>query len=93
MADKKLSAFDVLQQLSADDLVVVLQALGNSEFANKNIRFSSLQNLIVADSSGFAKFLNTLPPTITGILYAANEAAAATLSASNPTKLVFYPEA
>lgn len=41
---------------------------------------------------GSKNFLNTIPSTIDGILYASTEAAALTLSTANPTKLVFYPE-
>lgn len=46
MEDKKLSAYDVLTEMSADDFFVILQALGGGAYTNKNIRFSDLLNAV-----------------------------------------------
>jgi hypothetical protein len=49
MADKKLSAYDVLTALSVEDLFVVLQSIGSGQYANKNISLSSLLESTLAN--------------------------------------------
>ena len=49
MADKKLSAYGLLSSMSTEDLFVVLQSIGNGEFANKNIKFADLLEATVAN--------------------------------------------
>ncbi|MDR2426472.1 MAG: hypothetical protein LBD46_04760 [Endomicrobium sp.] len=51
MADKKLSLYDLLASLGSEDLIPILQSIGNGVYANKNITYAALANLIAGNSA------------------------------------------
>lgn len=42
MADKKLSAYDVLSEMCGEDLIVALKSLGEGKYQNANVKLSKL---------------------------------------------------
>jgi hypothetical protein len=42
MADKKLSAYDVLSQMCGEDLIVALKSLGEGKYQNANIKLTGI---------------------------------------------------
>jgi polyhydroxyalkanoate synthesis regulator phasin len=42
MADKKLSAYDVLSQMCGEDLIVALKSLGEGKYQNANIKLAGI---------------------------------------------------
>jgi hypothetical protein len=42
MADKKLSAYDVLSEMSGEDLIVALKNLGEGKYQNANVKLSKM---------------------------------------------------
>jgi hypothetical protein len=58
--DKKLSAYDFLTNISADDLFVILESLGSENYANKKIKFSDLLTNLSASTEFTNALMNTL---------------------------------
>jgi hypothetical protein len=42
MADKKLSAYDVLSEVSKEDLIVALKSLGEGKYQNANVKLAGI---------------------------------------------------
>ncbi|MDR1244566.1 MAG: phage tail protein [Endomicrobium sp.] len=56
MADKKLSAYDVLSEMSGEDLIVVLKSLGEGKYQNANVKLAGIaEGLSKLSERGLAK--------------------------------------
>jgi hypothetical protein len=56
MADKKLSAYDVLSEVSKEDLIVALKSLGEGKYQNANVKLAGIaEALSKLSEKGLAK--------------------------------------
>jgi microcystin-dependent protein len=52
MTDKKLSAYDVLSEVSKEDLIVALKSLGEGKYQNANIKMSKMAEALPGVPAG-----------------------------------------